>query len=144
MPIVLKSGNLNHLEPSGPVQACNGIDLPFRFILEKIKDNILVKKFTAFFWNPKVHYRVQNNLLFVPILSQINPVWALPVDLLKVLCRLIGIFKVSIGLSCSLLATTDSGSVDPEHVYPKSDCLRETGICVVWCVCVTAVKLHGM
>ena len=28
MPIVLKSGNLNLLEPSGPVQACNGIALP--------------------------------------------------------------------------------------------------------------------
>jgi hypothetical protein len=28
VPIVLKSGNLNHLEPSGPVQACNGIPLP--------------------------------------------------------------------------------------------------------------------
>ena len=27
-PIVLKSGNLNLLEPSGPVQACNGIALP--------------------------------------------------------------------------------------------------------------------
>jgi hypothetical protein len=26
--IVLKSGSLNLLEPSGPVQACNGIDLP--------------------------------------------------------------------------------------------------------------------
>jgi len=25
----LKSGSLNLLEPSGPVQACNGIDLPF-------------------------------------------------------------------------------------------------------------------
>ena len=25
MPIVLKSGSLNLLEPSGPVQACNGI-----------------------------------------------------------------------------------------------------------------------
>jgi hypothetical protein len=25
----LKSGSLNHLEPSGPVQACNGIALPF-------------------------------------------------------------------------------------------------------------------
>ena len=29
MPIVLKSGNLSLLEPSGPVQACNGIALPF-------------------------------------------------------------------------------------------------------------------
>ena len=28
MPIVLKSGSLILLEPSGPVQACNGIDLP--------------------------------------------------------------------------------------------------------------------
>jgi len=29
VPNVLKSGNLNLLEPSGPVQACNGIALPF-------------------------------------------------------------------------------------------------------------------
>ena len=29
MPIVLKSGNLSLLVPSGPVQACNGIALPF-------------------------------------------------------------------------------------------------------------------
>jgi hypothetical protein len=29
MPIALKSGSLNFLEPSGPVQACNGIILPF-------------------------------------------------------------------------------------------------------------------
>jgi hypothetical protein len=28
VPIVLKSGSLNLLEPSGPVQACNGIALP--------------------------------------------------------------------------------------------------------------------
>ena len=28
MPIVLKSGNLNLLEPSGPVHACAGISLP--------------------------------------------------------------------------------------------------------------------
>jgi len=26
--VVTKSGNLNFLEPSGPVQACNGTDLP--------------------------------------------------------------------------------------------------------------------
>jgi hypothetical protein len=29
VPIVLKSGSLNLLEPSGPVQACNGIALGF-------------------------------------------------------------------------------------------------------------------
>jgi len=29
MPIVLKSGSLNFLEPSGPVQAWNGIALTF-------------------------------------------------------------------------------------------------------------------
>ena len=29
VPIVLKSGSFNLLEPSGPVQACNGIALPF-------------------------------------------------------------------------------------------------------------------
>jgi hypothetical protein len=30
VPIVLKSGSLSLLEPSGPVQACNGIALPLR------------------------------------------------------------------------------------------------------------------
>ena len=25
----MKSGNLNFLEPSGPLQACNGTDIPF-------------------------------------------------------------------------------------------------------------------
>jgi hypothetical protein len=29
VPIVLKSGSLNLLEPLGPVQVCNGIALPF-------------------------------------------------------------------------------------------------------------------
>ena len=31
MPIVLKSGSLDLLEPSGPVQACNGIALLYMF-----------------------------------------------------------------------------------------------------------------
>ena len=32
--IVLKSGSLNLLEPSGPVQACNGTALPLKFLLQ--------------------------------------------------------------------------------------------------------------
>jgi len=31
VPIVLKYENLNLLEPAGPVQACNGIALPFYY-----------------------------------------------------------------------------------------------------------------
>ena len=44
MPIVLKSGGLNLLEPSWPVQACNGIDLPFYYL--KISHRIYFR----FFW----------------------------------------------------------------------------------------------
>ena len=33
VPIFLKSGSLNLLEPSGPVQHCNGIALPFPYAL---------------------------------------------------------------------------------------------------------------
>ena len=33
--VVTKSGNLNFLEPSGPVQACNGTDLPFFTLVSK-------------------------------------------------------------------------------------------------------------
>ena len=33
--VVKKSGNLNFLEPSGPLQACNGTDLPYRPMQQK-------------------------------------------------------------------------------------------------------------
>ena len=54
VPIVLKSGSLNLLEHSGPVQACNGIALPlailflrkaFCFVI-KLKDNKQTNKQT--------------------------------------------------------------------------------------------------
>ena len=31
--VVKKSGNLNYVEPSGHVQACNGTDLPYLLLL---------------------------------------------------------------------------------------------------------------
>ena len=55
MPIVLKSGSLNLLEPSGPVQACNGVVLPiivlFRAVLRDC-DHLskLVAKDSIFFF----------------------------------------------------------------------------------------------
>ena len=32
----MKSGNLNFLEPSGPLQACNGTALPLPFTYDKV------------------------------------------------------------------------------------------------------------
>ena len=39
MPIVLKAGNLNLVEPSEPVQACSGTDLP-----------LFLELFDRFYW----------------------------------------------------------------------------------------------
>ena len=37
---VTKSGSLNFLEPSGPVQACNGTALPFLLCAVSFKENV--------------------------------------------------------------------------------------------------------
>ena len=36
--IVMKYGNLNFLEPSGPLQACNGTALPLPFCVSRLRD----------------------------------------------------------------------------------------------------------
>ena len=38
----MKSGNLNFLEPSGPLQACNGTDLPLSFYFDVLKSIIVM------------------------------------------------------------------------------------------------------
>jgi len=46
--VVMKSGNLNFLEPSGPLQACNGAALPFMFIFhfyEEIQQDATVCRY---------------------------------------------------------------------------------------------------
>jgi len=40
---VMKSGNLNFLEPSGPLQACNGTVLEIYLAMATPKENTLIK-----------------------------------------------------------------------------------------------------
>jgi hypothetical protein len=40
----MKSGNLNFLQPSGPLQACNGSALPFLYGNGKVNWRILTNK----------------------------------------------------------------------------------------------------
>jgi hypothetical protein len=49
VPIVLKSVSLNLLEPSGPVQGCNGIALPLLLPLLSISgDGVAKHRWSAF------------------------------------------------------------------------------------------------
>jgi hypothetical protein len=52
-------------------------------IIEKLIVTQLVKKYPAFLWSPKVHYRVHISPPLDPILSQLNPVRLIDPYLLK-------------------------------------------------------------
>jgi hypothetical protein len=42
------------------------------------------KEIPSLFWNPKVHYCVHSNPPVVPILSQMNPVYTVPLYLFEI------------------------------------------------------------
>jgi hypothetical protein len=59
VPTDLKSGSLNRLEPSGPVQACNGIVLPF--FIAKIKEGEMGGERSTHLDDDKKYAIVRNN-----------------------------------------------------------------------------------
>ena len=58
--VVMKSGNLNFLEPSGPLHACNGIALPFTFLLNSGD----VKHMSLVLWNVTPYILVESYWVF--------------------------------------------------------------------------------
>ena len=62
--VVMKSGSLNFLEPSGPLQACNGIALTFAFTCFEIE--VLWNVDTASFYAVLVFLRTNNRWLLIP------------------------------------------------------------------------------
>ena len=61
--IVTKSGNLNFLEPSGPVQTCNGTALPF-YHLSYYDPSIEVRKLVSFVTVQTSQFSMHISLIF--------------------------------------------------------------------------------
>ena len=61
----MKSGNLNFLEPSGPLQACNGTNLPFYHCYNKVSIYVLV-------WQDSQTDTKYNSYLFTNLVSWVK------------------------------------------------------------------------
>jgi len=80
----MKSGNLNFLEPSGPLQACNGTALPFHFVhLYNNFPNILINNILAYAANPLglLPYLTVLHLPWLQLLCPLTPCFCNPLHL---------------------------------------------------------------
>jgi len=67
--VVTKSGNLNFLEPSGPLQACNGTALPFYEVIIVVKERTRDREKCG---HSRVVYKVSIGLMFKFSLELLN------------------------------------------------------------------------
>jgi len=64
----MKSGNLNSLEPSGALQACNGTALPLLFYLLTPYSRVLLEKLTGFVASQEIP-RIFGTPRFITVLT---------------------------------------------------------------------------
>ena len=102
MPIVLKSGSLNILEPSGPVQACNGIALP---LLWNSVSSCDVKQS----YHPYYLFVVCNHLEFGLWILEDDPVYCHSFQLIDHACSKTGRSEIAVITEILWFVTADLG-----------------------------------
>ena len=70
----MKSGNLNFLEPSGPLQACNGTDFPFTTITGTCKGAAQGRKENTASNKPKTQTQRKKIITSYQVTSSVNNV----------------------------------------------------------------------
>ena len=126
------------------------INYTYRVLLEKLTGSQLVKKFPAFYGNPRFIYRIRKWPASVPILSQLDPVHTptshfLKIQLIINLSSTLGSPKWSLSLRFpTQILYTPLFPPNALHSPPISFWQHYTAnIITLWLLCVTGNMLHS-
>jgi hypothetical protein len=137
VPIVLKSGSLNFLEPSGPVQACNGIALPFTCICTsrisfKLYEYVFNLSLISFIFIRSYNVYCTIDLINVVLAALLFPSYFIIFQFSHP-CRRISITSiVHNSTHCSLFQICASSNV----AYYTNHCYLYRALCHIHCVTV--------
>jgi hypothetical protein len=130
---VMKSGNLNFLEPSGPLQACNGTALPlYQFITVFIADTKLTLSWVRCMQAKSSHVIfVLFNIIIQPNLTK-SQTWLMNIvtRLLAYITKNLGLKRAEIALftTVSRLDMRSSTSQPPNTATLSSELQRRAGV----------------